>query len=252
MKKLSVIVITRNEEKNIRDCLESVRWADEIIVVDARSSDATAELCKEFTERIFVRDWPGFAAQKQFALDQAKFDWVLSIDADERATPALQRDIRTVLSDENEAPDGYYIPRLSYFLGKKIMHSGWYPGYQLRLFRRDRTKVSASRVHEGFLVDGRVGYLQNDLLHFTHPSVEESLNRMNRYSSLEALDRFERKKTKQVRWYDFIIHPFSAFARQFFVHQGFRDGIQGFILALISGTVKMALYMKLWELQRKR
>jgi len=252
MKKLSVIVITRNEAKNIRECLESVRWADEIIVVDARSSDATVEICRGFTERIFVRDWPGFAAQKQFALDQASCEWVLSIDADERVTPALQQEIRAVLGDIAHQHDGYYMPRLSYFLGKKITHSGWYPGYQLRLFKRDLTKVSTSRVHEGFLVAGSVGYLQSDLLHFTHPSVEESLDRMNRYSSLEALDRFERKKTKRVRWYDFIVHPFSAFARQFFVHQGFRDGVQGFILALISGTVKMALYMKLWELQRKR
>jgi len=252
MKKISVIIITQNEEKNIRDCLESVKWADEIIVVDAKSSDGTVSICREFTDNIFEREWPGFAAQKQFALDQAKHFWVLSIDADERVTSELQQDIRKILVEEENQHDGYYIPRLSYFLGKKIKHSGWYPGYQLRLFKREKTRVSQSRVHEGFLVDGKIGYLLNNLLHFTHPSVEESLKRMNRYSSLEALDRFERKKKKKVRWYHFLLHPFSAFMRQFFVHQGYRDGIQGFILALISGTVKMALYMKLWELQRKR
>lgn len=251
MKKLSVIIITQNEEKNIRDCLESVRWADEIIVVDANSSDSTVSICREFTDNIFEREWPGFAAQKQFALDKATHDWVLSIDADERVTPELREEIQQILTEQNKTEDGYKIPRLSYFLGKEIRRSGWYPGYQLRFFRREKTKVSTSRVHEGFLVNGSVGFLQSDLLHFTHPSVEESLKRMNRYSSLEALDRFERKKKKTVRWYHFIVHPFSAFARQFFVHQGYRDGIPGFILALISGTVKMALYMKLWELQRK-
>ena len=250
MQKVSVIIITQNEEKNIHDCLNSVKWADEIVVVDALSEDRTVDICREYTDKIFQNPWPGYAAQKQFALDHAVHPWVLSIDADERVTLALQQEIVHLMSGELVPFHGYKIPRLSYFLGKAMRYGGWYPGYQLRLFRKDKTRVNHVRVHEGFLVEGACGYLKSDFIHLTHRTVEESLERMNRYSSLEALDRFEQHRRERIRWVHFFLHPLAAFARQYIVKQGFRDGVHGLVLAVITAVVNFALYVKLWELQQ--
>ena len=245
---ISVIIITQNEEQNIHDCLASVRWCEEIILVDAFSSDQTVAISKQFTDRIFQQEWQGFAEQKSFALAQAHQQWVLSLDADERVTPELQSEICSRLH-QPDLPDGFHIPRKSYFLGKWIKHSGWYPGYQLRLFYRAKTRVSQKRVHEGFIVDGRVEYLQNPILHFTHPTIADSLQKMDRYSSLEAEDRAGSRK---VRWYDLVFHPVAAFLRKYFVQKGFLDGMHGFVLALITAQLKMALYMKMWEQQQPK
>lgn len=250
MEKLSVIIITQNEAQQITECLESVVWADEIIVVDGGSTDDTVNCCLKYTEKVFVNPWPGFAAQKQFALDKATQPWVLSIDSDERVTEALRIEIQQILVNPGGAADGYYLPRLSTFLGKPIRHGGWYPGYQLRLFRREKTTVRKSRVHEGFLVDGVCAYLKSDMLHFTHSSIDASLARMNRYSTLEAQDRIEVGRGKRVHWYDLIVHPLAAFLRQFFGLRGWRDGMHGFVLANITAMVKMALYLKIWEQQQ--
>ncbi|MDZ7269921.1 MAG: glycosyltransferase family 2 protein [candidate division KSB1 bacterium] len=252
--RLSVIIITQNEAHLLGDCLASVAFADEIIIVDGESTDDTQALCREFAEaqrrhggaevRLFVRPWPGFAAQKQFALEQARGEWVLSLDTDERVTPALAAEIQAVL--QNPRADGYYIPRLSTFLGKFMRHGGWYPGHQLRLFRAARTRVSQKHAHEGFLVTGTRGYLQHDLLHDTHRTLEESLARMNRYSSLEARDRAGRR----VHWWDFFFRPLAAFWNKFVAHHGWRDGQHGLVLALVTAMVKLALYLKLWEAQQ--
>ncbi len=245
---LSVILIVQNEEKNLRACLESVTWADEIVVVDGGSTDATVEIAREFTEHVYLNPWPGFAAQKQFALDQASREWVLSIDADERIPPELRDEILAVLSADSDKFSGYEIPRLSTFLGKFIYHSGWYPGYQLRLFQREKTRLSEVQVHEGFIVDGEIGRLTHHMLHFTHQSLAESFDRLNRYSSLEARDRAGRKK---VRWWDVLTHPAAAFFNKFIALRGYRDGMHGFVLAVVTAMVKMALYLKIWELQQR-
>jgi len=248
MAKLSVIIITHNEERNIQACLESVKWADEIIVVDAFSTDRTVDICRGYTDRIFQRSWRGFSEQKQFALEQASHQWVLSLDADERVSEELKGEIQKLLA-EDPPWDGFYVPRRSYFLGKWMRHSGWYPGYQLRLFRKDRARLSGARVHEGFLVQGRIGYLKGDLIHHTHRTLEESFHRLNLYSSLEAQDRLPHQG--RVRWHDFFTHAFGAFFRKYVMQKGFLDGVHGLILALITAMLKMALYMKIWELQRK-
>ncbi len=246
MKKLSVIVITKNEEKNIRACLESVRQADEIVVVDAESTDRTRAICHEFTDKIYIRAWDGFAAQKQFALDQATHEWVLSLDADERVRPELWQEILILLKGGTDF-DGFRIARRSYFMGKWMRYGGWYPGYQVRLFRRNRTGVSSARVHEGFLVEGRIGTLTQDLDHFSHPTLFHSLEKLNRYSTLEALDRLDRKRVRPIH---FITHPLSAFLHKFIVQRAFLDGFYGFLLSWISALVKMALYMKIWYHQQ--
>jgi glycosyltransferase involved in cell wall biosynthesis len=247
MPRLSVTIITLNEEKDIRDCLESVAWADEVLVVDAHSRDRTVEICQEYTHRIFHRRWQGFAAQKQFALEQARHPWVLSLDADERVTPELRDEIQALLKSE-PPHDGYYIPRRSYFLGKWLRYGGWYPGYQLRLFRRDRTRVSDALVHEGFIVEGSVGRLHGDLIHLTHPTLEESFSKLNTYSTLEAVGK---STGRRIRWYDLVVQPFWAFWLRFVVRLGFLDGMHGFLMALVAGMVKAAVYMKTWERQHQ-
>lgn len=243
MAKLSVTIITLNEQEVIRDCLASVTWADEIIVIDAQSTDDTVKICREFTDRIYIRPWPGFAAQKEFALHQSRNEWVLSIDADERVRPELQKEIKQLLSSE-PAHDGYRIARRSYFLGKRIRHCGWYPGYQVRLFRKGKTRLSRQRVHEGFLVQGSIGTLKNDIDHYSHDSLFDSLQKLDRYSTLEALDRFGKRVTPL----DFLTHPFSEFWRKYIVQKGFLEGMHGFLLAWIAAFLKMVLYMKLWHL----
>jgi len=246
MSALSVAIITHNEAARIRACLESVSWADEIVVVDAESSDETVSICRDFTDRIFVRPWPGFAKQKQFALEQCRNEWVLSLDADERVRPELAAEIQRVLSAAGPC-DGYRLARRSYFIGRWIRHCGWYPGYQLRLFKKDRTTVSLSRVHEGFLVEGRIGELLGDLDHYSHRSLADSLEKMNRYSTLEALDRLERGRVRPI---DFITHPLSAFFRKYIGRSGYRDGMHGLLLCWISSLLTMAVYMKRWHWQR--
>ena len=251
METISVIIITQNEADQIRECLKSVTWADEIIVVDGGSTDNTVALCREYTSHVLENPWPGYARQKQFALDHATRSWVLSIDSDERVSDPLMNEIKDILKNPSPQIDGYYMPRLSTFLGKPIRHGGWYPGYQLRLFRREKTTVRQSRVHEGFLVDGQCGHLKNDLLHYTHHTIEASLSRMNRYSSLEAEDRWESGRGRRVAWLEILTHPLSAFLRQFIHLRGFKDGMHGFILAVVTSMVKMALYLKLWERQQQ-
>lgn len=247
MSKLSIAIITCNEEANIRACLESAAWADEIILVDAGSDDATVAIAREFTDRIYYRTWDGFAAQKEFALQQCTSPWVLSLDADERIRPDLRQEIRAIIRDPH-AQAGYRVGRRSWFLGKWIRFGGWYPGYQLRLFRREAVRMNHRRVHEGFEVEGGTGTLAGDLDHFSHPSIVSSLDKMNRYSTLEAYDRLTRKRVHVI---DFVTHPFAAFMRKYVAQGGFRDGLHGLVLAWVTAVVKLALYMKIWQLQRQ-
>jgi len=247
MQDLSVAIITQNEENNIRDCLESVKWASEIVVVDAFSEDKTAEICRCFTDKVFLKQWNGFAEQKQYALDHCTSQWVLSIDADERVTAELREEILRLFEQELLF-DGYYVARRSYFLGRWMRYGGWYPGYQLRLFRRDAARVSRARVHEGFIVTGKTGTLQHDLLHYSHSSLNESLQKLNRYTSLEALDVYTRKR---VRWYDFLLHPAGAFLKKYIVQKAVLEGMHGFLLSMITAFLKMVLYMKIWLIQHE-
>ena len=245
MPKISAVIITLNEEHNIEECLRSIAWADEIVVVDGNSTDRTVEICRQYTDKVFTNPFTDFSTQKQVALDRCQCPWVLSIDADERVRPELQTEIQQLLAGELQH-DGYYIARRSYFLNKWIRYGGWYPGYQLRLFRREKTRLSSSRVHEGYLVEGTCGTLKHDLDHYSHPSIEDSIKKLNHYTTLEARDRLGRKK---VHVYHFILNPTSAFLKKYIRQQGFRDGMHGFLLSWITAFLKMVLYMKIWVLQ---
>jgi glycosyltransferase involved in cell wall biosynthesis len=241
---LSVTVIAGEVENEIRECLESVNWADEIIVVNS-SADRTAEIAREFTDKVLVRAWSGYGSQKQFALESATKEWVLSLDTDERVSEPLQEEIKRVLSNGSQY-DGYYIPRRGYFLGHWIKHCGWYPDYQLRLFRRGKARMNDRRIHESFTVTGPVGFLKNDLHHYTHPTIAVALAKGREYAALEAAEKVEKKRVSALFVF---LHPLFEFFSSFFLKQGFRDGAYGLMVCMIHAMTDAQTYMKIWEMQ---
>jgi glycosyltransferase involved in cell wall biosynthesis len=247
--RISAIVITKNEAENIRECLASLQWVDEIVVVDAESTDDTTSQAKAFTGKVFVRRWEGYSAAKNFALSQCTNEWVLWIDADERVTPELREEILMTLAGNRDA-NGFEIPRLANFLGKWICHGGWYPGYVLRLFRRTAGRFNDRQVHEGVLVEGRIGRLNNHLLHYTDRSLQHYFEKFNRYTSLAA-EELHRKGRRFYLW-DLLLRPAWFFFRMYVLKTGFLDGLQGFILASLSAAYVFAKYAKLWETQKSR
>jgi len=244
---ITVAIITKNEELNIARCLTSVKWADEIIVVDAYSTDRTCAIARELGATVIEREWTGFAAQKEFALQQASGDWVLSLDADEEVTAALKDEIlKTIILDGHG--DGFEIPRKSFFLGRWIRYGGWYPGYQLRLLRKSKAKMNHRPVHEGFSVDGTIGRLTADINHYTYASLHQYIDKMNDYSSLDVSQKIGKHGT--IRWYNFLLNPLAAFFRIYVSLQGFRDGFHGFLLASYSSLHVLVIYAKSWEYQQ--
>ena len=247
MNKISVTIITKDEEKNISDCLKSVQWADEIIVVDSESSDRTVELAKQFTDKIFIRKWEGYVPQKRYALSLVSNEWVLSLDADERITPGLKDEILSLLPGE---VDGYKIRRKNFLLKKEITSCGWEKDYQLRLLKRDKAGLSDRLVHEKFIVDGQVDTLKNPMLHYTFSSFSEYLDKINYYTSLKAQELFRKKK--RVGSLTIFLHTVFAFFAFFFIKRGFKDGVYGLIISLLHSVSTMMNYIKLWELQNKK
>ena len=247
MTPLSVIVITRNEERNIVACLESVTWADDIIIVDAQSGDATATLARQFTQKIFVEPWKSFSEAKKFAVTKSRHDWVLWLDADERVTPTLAAEIQSLL-ESSPTQAAYSVARRAYFLGRWIKHSGWYPGRVPRLFRKDRAAFSPAAVHEGLIVQGAVGELRNDLLHFTDPNLYHYLAKLNRYTTLASKESFD--AGKRFRQIDLLVRPPWIFVKMYILRFGFLDGVPGFLLALLSSAYVFTKYAKLWEAWR--
>ncbi|NMB81399.1 MAG: glycosyltransferase family 2 protein [Ignavibacteria bacterium] len=247
MEKLSVVIIAGNEEKNIRDCLESVKWADEIIVIDSESSDNSRQIAESYTSKIFIKKWEGFVPQRKYSIEKTSYDWVLSIDADERVSDGLKTEIQELLRSNNKL-NGYRIPRQNYFLDKVITSCGWYPDYQMRLFNKNFVKLSDRKVHEGFEVDGKTAQLKNHLIHFTHQNITDTIKKINEYSYLQAL---EKKDGKRVRAINFILNPIAAFLNHFVGRRGFKDGIYGLMVSIIHSMTNLLTYMKTWELQNK-
>lgn len=246
MSSLSVIVITKNEERNIEDCLNSVRWAQEIVVVDGGSEDRTIEFARKITPKVFVKEWAGYGASKNFALDQCTGDWVLWLDADERVTIELSKEIQAVVNQESTPHNVYEMPRKAYFLGKWIKHCGWYPGHVSRLFKRGAGRFSDNKVHERFEFDGAVGRFQSDLLHYTDPNLGHYFEKFNRYTTLAADEMLERGGKFRVS--QLVIRPIWVFIRMYILKLGFMDGIQGLILCVLSSCYVFTKYAKLWEL----
>jgi glycosyltransferase involved in cell wall biosynthesis len=246
--KLSVIIITRDEEDNLRDCLESIAWADEIIVVDSGSTDATVAVALEFTPHVYVHDWPGFGPQKNRALSYASGEWVLSLDADERVPTELRSEIETAMQDVKHA--AYDIPRLSNYCGRFMRHSGWYPDYVTRLFRRGGARFSDDLVHERLLTGGAVGKLRSNLLHYSFNDLEEVLHKMDQYSTAGAQKFYARGKGASLT--SAVLHGAWSFFRTYVLRAGFLDGREGFMLAVSNAEGTYYRYLKLMLLNQKR
>ncbi len=247
MPRLSVIIITLNEEQNLRRCLDSVRFADEIVLNDTGSTDGTLAIAAEYKCRILQMPFPGFGVAKQKALEAANGEWVLSIDADEELDDELQRAVQAAIA--NPAHAGYQFVRKSQFLGRWIMHSGWYPDKILRLFRHDAARFTPESVHERAEVNGSVGVLSGHMLHYTYTSVSQYIRKMDQYSTLaaEILHRDGRKfQTSYL-----LIKPLVYFVKMYLLKSGWRDGMAGLILGLFSSFHEMVKYAKLWELERR-
>lgn len=239
---ISVIVITKNEAQNIDDCLASVNWADEIIVVDSGSTDGTVDICKKYTDKIFVTDWPGFGPQKNRALEKATQPWVLSLDADERVTDQLREEIVNAIAS-GSANTGYDVPRKSTYCGRFMARSGWYPDYVLRLFRRDCGRFSDDAVHEKVIVEGSTGRLTTPLLHYSFDNLEQVLHKVDHYSSLAARQLFERGR--QATLATAIFKGMWSFIRSYFLKLGFLDGREGLMLAISNAEGTYYKYAKL-------
>ncbi len=245
--KLSVIVITKNEAENIAKCLQSVSWADEIIVLDSGSTDETVSICKEFTPHVFETDWQGFGIQKQRALEKATGDWVLSIDADEIISPELRIEIENAIS-QNQF-DAFLLPRLSSYCGKFIKHGGWYPDYILRLFRRELGRFTNDVIHERVIVEGKIGKLTTPILHESYKDLNEVLEKVNSYSTLQAQKLASRGVKSSLS--KAIFRAWWKFIQTYFVKAAFLDGQHGLMLAISSAESVYYKYLKLLELQNK-
>lgn len=250
MPKLSVITLALNEEHNIVDCLESVQWADEIIVVDSGSIDNTIQIAKRYTPLVLTVEWKGYGATKNFALDRASGEWILWLDADERVPKELAAEMQAVLRADDGSVNGYSVPRRAFFLGRWIKHCGWYPGRVTRLFRRTKSRFTESNVHEQISVEGKIVELKNDLLHFTDPNLYHYFNKFNRYTSLAAKDLHS--AGKRFSLYDILVRPSFMFFKMYIVKRGFLDGLQGFILCTVSSAYVFTKYAKLWELDHQK
>lgn len=245
--KISACITAGNEEKNIRRCLESVTWADEIIVVDSFSTDKTAEICREYTELVYEHRWLGYIGQKNLIKDLASVPWILFVDADEEISVELRDEILNEFETGSSMDfAGYEFPRMVRYLGKWIKHGDWYPDIKLRLFRKDHGKCGGREPHDRTTVDGPVKRLKGHLYHYTYTSISDHLSTLNKFSGITAEGQYE--EGEPFRLYNLIFRPFFRFIRGYFLKRGFMDGLQGLIIAL---TVSYAVFIKcakLWEL----
>ncbi len=281
MKNISVLIPVKNEEQNIRACLESVKWADEIFVVDSHSTDKTVEIAREYTDKIVLFDYvPGGPKKKNWSLEHLPFanEWVLILDADERIPPELRDEIREVI--ERDEADGYYMNRRFIFLGRWIKHCGWYPSWNLRLFKyrlgryeslgtSDVQDVGDNEVHEHVILKGRIGYLKHDIIHDDQKTLSDWLEKHNRYSTWDARvyynflhdgkkwglkmlfsrDAVRRKRAMKRLFVRFPFRPFFRFLWMYFLKFGFLDGKQGFIFCMLMSMHEFAISAKLWDLE---
>ncbi|MEW6544047.1 MAG: glycosyltransferase family 2 protein [Nitrospirota bacterium] len=248
---IAAVVITKDEERNIAGCLESLRWADEIVVVDAESLDRTVEIAKAYTDRVFVRPWPGYGPQKNFGMDQTQADWILIVDADERITDPLREEIQTVLRN-GPPPDlaGFEIPRRNFFYGRWIEHGGIYPDYQLRLIRRSAGRYDDVLLHERLQLNGRTDRLVHPMDHHSMPSIRDHVRKMRRYTTLGAEEKL--KGRSRVTALELAGHHLGTIVKTYVIRGGYRDGLHGIIVALFAGMHTFVKYAKAYEMLQAR
>ncbi|MBI4552406.1 MAG: glycosyltransferase family 2 protein [Candidatus Latescibacteria bacterium] len=244
--RLSAIIIARNEEAQIGACLDSVQWVDEVVVVDSGSTDRTVEWARARATKVIQTTWEGYVNTKVRAVDETSGDWVLWVDADERVTPELAAEIQAVLRHAGDEYRGFYIARKAIFLGRWMKHCGWYPGYVCRLFRKDAARFDGALVHESVVVDGRIGYLKEPLIHYTDTTLEHYVEKFNTYTTLAAQQLYQ--DGFRFRLIDLLVRPPFAFVKMYVIKRGFLDGLQGLILCVLSSCYVFTKYAKLWHL----
>jgi glycosyltransferase involved in cell wall biosynthesis len=245
--KLSVTIITKNEERNIRRCLESVKWADEIIILDSGSKDKTEEICKEYTSKVYQVEWLGFGRTKQKAVDMTSHEWVLSVDADEELTPELIEIIQRKISEPG-IYDGFEIKRISQYLGKWIHFSGWNRDYPLRLFKQSKGHFNEKSVHESIVLSGKRGRINEPMLHYTYPDIETHIRKIDTYSECWAQDKANQGKKGTLT--STVLHTGIKFISTYFIKLGFLDGKTGFVLSINAALSVYMKHLKLWEKTR--
>ena len=246
MQKISVLIPTYNEAANIADCLESVRWADQVMVVDSFSSDDTVNIARRWTDCVLQHPYEGPAAQKNWALPQAAHPWVLIVDADERIPEPLAQEIRQVLAQDGPC-DGYWIRRRNLFLGREIRASGWQHDRVLRLFRRDRGRYQPQQVHESLLVEGQVGTLRHPMLHHSYRDLHAQFAKTWRYSGWGAQEA--RKQGRRPRWWRLALEPGLVFWQGLLLRGGWRDGMHGLVICGFRAVGVFTKYARLWEME---
>ena len=244
MVSLSICIITCNEEHNIRRCLESVSWANEIVVFDSGSTDKTVAICHEYTQQVFItEDWPGYGVQRERAIAKATGDWVLLIDADEEITPRLKQEIQATLAKKNNVYAGYEIPFQSHFCGYPIKYGDWNGETHLRLVQRNKATMDVCIVHEKVLVNGKIGLLNNKILHHSFPNLQQVIYKINLYSDYGA--RKNQLAGSSASIFTAIGHGVFAFVRSYIIKLGFLDGKYGFMLAIAQAEGSYYKYLKL-------
>ena len=246
---LTATVITFNEERNIRACLESLRWVDHIVVIDSGSTDRTVEIAREYTDLVEVTDWPGHVAQKNRAVERSSTDWVICIDADERVTPELRSDIERQLAREPAAP-ALSLRRKTHYLGRWILGGGWYPDRKVRVFDRRRARWGGVNPHDHVQVDGDVIELDSDLLHYTYRDIHHHLETIDFFTDIAAREREARDRRPGVL--KMSLKPPAKFLKMYLFQRGYRDGFPGFIVAGLGALYVFLKEAKLWERRQLR
>ncbi len=244
---ITAVVITLDEADRIRGALESVQFADDIVVVDGGSADPTCDTARACGARVLYRAFDDFGAQRQFALEQARGDWVFMLDADERVSPALAQAIQRAVQQASASTAGFLCRRRNHYLGRRIRHAGWAPDWNLRLVRRVRSRVSPEPVHESLVVEGAVERLDGDLIHVSHRDLAHHLRKIALYSRLWATAAAARGR--RARWWDLLLRPAIYFGKRYFLGQGFRDGLPGFLLCVMGAFHVFFKYAALKELE---
>ena len=243
---VTVTIITLNESRHIAAAIDSAAWADEILVVDSGSTDDTVSIATAKGVRVMSRTWPGYVDQKNYAASVASHDWIFSLDADERVTPSLAAEVRTIV-DGNSTERAFRVPRVTFHLGRWVRTTDFYPDYQTRLYDRRAARWQGKYVHESVAADGPVGQLKNELQHYSYRDLSDHLDRINQYSTLAARQMHE--SGRRATPIDLLLHPPAAFLRNYLVRGGFADGMAGLTISLVNAYSVLLKFAKLWELQ---
>ena len=244
---ISAFIVCLNEADKIERCLKSVAWCDEIVIVDSGSTDGTVEICKKYTSKIFIREWPGYVAQKRFGLEHCSKEWVLNLDADEEVSQQLKEEIKAILREDNTKINGYNISRVVFYLNKWWRKGAWYPEYRLRLCRRRFATWGGNDPHEKALVEGEVKRLSGELFHYTYGNISHQVRTLNSYSQQAAKTMFNKGQKSNV--FKIFFNPFVRFFKFYFLKKGFLEGFPGLIVALLESYYVFLKYVKLWEME---